>query len=244
MRFGDLTYLEIRELAEADCIAVVPTGCIEQQGLHLPVDFDIWFSEGLCLAAARRAQKDHRVNSVVLPALPFGPTAEHRGFGSGYVHIPQDVHERVVASILESLAEQGFRRIVVWQGCSQHALEGVVARFNEEHAGRSRASLPEQSFRSAWCRAGGPCVPSGHADSFATSIALYLRPEAVRVALIGEPQCEPVEWDDPELDFSRYSRTGVIGDPTHASAELGKKLWCELVRDLARLLQEVAEEEV
>ena len=43
MRFGDLAYQEIRERAEAGWLAGVPTGCTEQQGPHLPVDFD-WIS--------------------------------------------------------------------------------------------------------------------------------------------------------------------------------------------------------
>ncbi len=30
-----------------------------------------------------------------------------------------------------------------------------------------------------------------------------------------------VNWDDPHLDFTQYSDTGVIGDATRASAELG-----------------------
>jgi len=45
MRFGDLTYREIRERAEAGWMAVVPTGCTEQQGPHLPVGFDTWFGD-------------------------------------------------------------------------------------------------------------------------------------------------------------------------------------------------------
>ena len=45
MRYGDLTYLEIRERADTGCLAVVPTGCTEQQGPHLPVDLDTWLAE-------------------------------------------------------------------------------------------------------------------------------------------------------------------------------------------------------
>ena len=44
MRFGELTYEEVRDKAraglrpgEAGWLAVVPTGCTEQQGPHLPV---------------------------------------------------------------------------------------------------------------------------------------------------------------------------------------------------------------
>ncbi len=41
-RFGDFTYREIRECAKLDWLVVIPTGCTEQQGPHLPVDFDTW----------------------------------------------------------------------------------------------------------------------------------------------------------------------------------------------------------
>jgi creatinine amidohydrolase len=42
-----------------------------------------------------------------------------------------------------------------------------------------------------------------------------------------------VDWDDPELDFSRYSTSGVVGDPTHASAALGRRLWKAVVERVA-----------
>jgi len=241
MRFGDLTYREIRERAEAGWIAVVPTGCTEQQGPHLPVDFDTWFAETACLAAARQAAEQHGVNALVLPAMPFGPTPEHSSYGSGYIHLPQEVHKAVVSSVLDSLAEQGFRRIVVWRGCGQHDLSDVVERFNAAHLGKSRAFQPGFPYHAIWCRIGDPAIPGGHADSFATSIALHLRPESVRVDQIPDPESEPVDWDDPHLDFARYSSTGVIGDPTHASAELGARLWHAVVEDVALTFKEIAE---
>ena len=179
MRFGDLTFQEIRERAEAGWMAVVPTGCTEQQGPHLPVDFDTWFVETVCLAAARQAAEKYGVNALVLPALPFGPTPEHRSYGSGYIHLPQETHEAVVSSILDSLAEQGFQRIVVWRGCGQHDLSDVVERFKAAHSGKSRAFQPHFPYHAIWCRIGDPSIPGGHADSFATSIALCLRPESI-----------------------------------------------------------------
>ncbi|HUW56063.1 MAG TPA: creatininase family protein [Planctomycetota bacterium] len=240
MRFGELTYEEIRERANAACLAVVPTGCTEQQGPHLPVDFDTWFAETVCLAAADRAATQHDVHALVLPALPFGPTPEHRNFGSGYVDLPQPLHEEVVSAVLESLADQGFRRIVVWRGCGQHDLSGPVARFNAAHAGEARAFQPKHPYHDIWCRIGEANVPGGHADSFATSIALHLRPQSVRVDKITDPKHPPVNWDDPDLDFAAYSSTGVIGDPTHASAELGAKLWEAVVQDAAVTLSDIA----
>lgn len=240
MRFGDLTYQEIRERAEEGWLAIVPTGCTEQQGPHLSVDFDTWIVETVCLAVAERAGARHGANALVLPAMPFGPTPEHRGYGSGYIHLPQELHEAVVSCVLDSLVEQGFQRIVVWRGCGQHDLAGVVERFNAAHLGEARAFQPDFPHHAIWCRIGDPAIPGGHADSFATSIALHLRPESVRVGRISNPKNEPVDWSDPNLDFSHYSSTGVIGDPTHARAALGAKLWEAVVEELALVFQEIS----
>jgi creatinine amidohydrolase len=174
----------------------------------------------------------------VLPAIPFGPTPEHRNYGAGYIDVPVELHEALVHAVLESLVEQGFGRIAVWRGCGGHRLEGMIERFNRTHDGKARAFLPPQPFHTIWCRVGEASVPGGHADSFTTSIALYLRPEAVRIDLIPGPDGGDVDWTATDLDFSRYSRTGVVGDPTHASAELGARLWEEVVEEVALLLRD------
>jgi hypothetical protein len=142
MRYGDLTFREIQHKAGAGWLAVVPTGCTEQQGPHLPVDFDTWFAETIMLAAAKHAAEHYDVRALVLPALPFGPTPEHRNFGSGYIDVPLAVHNALVHAILVSLARQGFQRIVVWRGCGGHDLRDVVNQFNVEYAGQAQVVLP------------------------------------------------------------------------------------------------------
>ena len=244
MRYGDLTFEEIRECADAGWLAIVPTGCTEQHGPHLPVDIDTWYSETVCCAAAERVAAEHGVRALVLPAMPFGPTPEHRNFGSGYIDLPQELHEQVVAAVLTSLAEQGFQRLIIWRGCGQHALDGVAERFNREWQGSAHAIVPESPFHDIWMRLGNPNNPGGHADAFGTSMALYLRPRSVRTDRIVDPKNEPVDWSDPDLDFSRYTRTGVIGDPTEATAELGARLWEAVVESVAGTLKEAVEMQV
>jgi creatinine amidohydrolase len=236
MRFGDLTYLEIRDYAMSGGLTVLPTGCTEQQGPHLPVDFDTWFVEKVCIAAANVCISQG-VNVLVLPVLPFGPTPEHRNFGSGFIDLPQKLHERIILAALESLAAQGFRRIVVWRGCGQHNLELAVDKFNHQQGGRALAILPELPYLGIMQRI-APGVPGGHADSFCTSIALYLRPESVRITRIPDAESMLINWNDPTLDFSRYSKSGVVGDPTKASAELGFKIWKEVVPIVSQIFIE------
>ena len=241
MKYGDLTYEEIRDRADEGWLAIVPTGCTEQQGPHLPVDNDTWFVERLCNAASEKAYRDHGIHSLVLPTIPYGPTPEHRNYGAGYIDVPTDVHEALVMATLTSLGDQGFSKIIVWRGCGGHDLRETVRRFNEAHKGKSQAFLPGHPYNDVWCRIADPSVPGGHADSFTTSIMLHLRPEAVREEKIVNPGHRAVDWEDAELDFADYSSTGVIGDPTHASAELGAKLWEAVVEEVAATFVSIAD---
>ena len=72
-QFTAYTYLEIRDLVDAGCLAIVPTGCTEQRGPHLPVDFDTWFAETVALEAARHALPYHDIwCRVADPGVPGG----------------------------------------------------------------------------------------------------------------------------------------------------------------------------
>ena len=70
---------------------------------------------------------------------------------------------------------------------------------------------------------------------------MYHRPETVRTEKISNPHSKEVDWADPDLDFSRYSESGVIGDPTEASAELREKLWGAVIEEVALIFKAIAE---
>jgi len=146
----------------------------------------------------------------------------------------------LIEAVLASLADQGFARILVWRGCGGHDLRGAIERFNEERRATATAYLPGHPFHDIWCRVGDPNVPGGHADSFTTSVALFRHPELVRPDFVPDlPSAQP-DWDDPDLDFTRYSTTGVIGDARHASPELGARLWDACVEAVADIIRVIA----
>jgi creatinine amidohydrolase/Fe(II)-dependent formamide hydrolase-like protein len=58
---------------------------------------------------------------------------------------------------------------------------------------------------------------------------MYLRPQAVREEKIPAPMNDPIDWDDPNLDFRNYSSSGVIGDPSQSSPDLGARLWDSVI---------------
>jgi creatinine amidohydrolase len=63
----------------------------------------------------------------------------------------------------------------------------------------------------------------------------------VRIDHIPGPSAQP-DWDDPDLDFTDYSSTGVIGDPRAASPELGAALWEACVAAVASIIRDIADE--
>ena len=222
MRFTDYTYEELRDLTPGVQAVFVPLGCTEQQGPHMTVDFDALMITRLCEDIASRLEEGHGVRTLVMPTLPFGPTPEHAGFGHGYVNLRQSTHEAVVEDILESLAEQGYERLLVWRGCGQHELGEVIHRFNAGHSD-VRAYQPVLDY-GAISHAVLGTVPGGHADSFATSVCLFLEGARVRTEHIRLPGNKPLDWTRP-VDFAASSDTGVIGDPTRASRAAGEQLW-------------------
>jgi|SRR5579875_419853 len=238
MRYGSCTYEEIARLATAGAVALVPLGCTEQQGPHLPVDFDSWFAGELTIEAAERAHAEHGVTVLVLPVIPIGPAPEHRSFGAGFLDLPRPLHDALVTAVLGSLTAQGFQAVVIWRGCGGHDLRQAVTAYSQTRPA-VRVYLPDPPFAEIWAAEGDSCVPGGHADSFTTSIMLARRPALVRLDRIPSPS-RVLDWQDPDLDFGAYSDSGVIGDPRHASPELGERLWEASLAWVSRYLAAVA----
>jgi creatinine amidohydrolase/Fe(II)-dependent formamide hydrolase-like protein len=55
---------------EEGYIAIVPTGCTEQQGSHTNVDFDTWLATELSIESAIEATERYGVKALVTPQ-PF-----------------------------------------------------------------------------------------------------------------------------------------------------------------------------
>ncbi|MCJ7622160.1 MAG: creatininase family protein [Anaerolineaceae bacterium] len=208
MEFGKLTYTEIKEAAKSNWIVLVPSGCTEQQGLHLPVDFDTWFTEKLYNSASLLASERFNIESLVLPPLPFGPTPEHLGFGAGYINVPKDLHGSVFREILKTLTEQSFKRIIIWQGCGQQQLAPMVNSFIEGLDRSINVLIPAMPYQGIWEDFVGSDIPRGHADAFSTSISMHLRPDDVREKETCNPDFTMPDWSNPHSRMRFLHHTG------------------------------------
>src|SRR5215813_818012 len=94
-----------------------------------------------------------------------------------------------------------------------------------------------------------------HACELETSVLLELRPDLVQMERaekdISFARTEFFYWDLQSPSpvffqewFSRYSRTGTVGDPTKASVEKGRRFAAAVVTRMVELIREFRAKEI
>jgi creatinine amidohydrolase len=225
--FDKLASPEIDALDRERTILVLPTGCTEQQGPHLPVDADTYLVTLFLSEAATLAQAEG-IPVYLLPALPYGPAEEHMAF-TGTVSLGFETHHRIVKDVLRSLARHGFRKLLVAMGCGGHhclpaAMEARAELRREGVEAKVWAIGPGDAYYRVACEVFEWEPADIHAGEFPTSIFLARRPGDVRMDRLAEGRPfdatkVPDAWFTDEVDPQ-----GFAGDPRRATADLGERL--------------------
>lgn len=252
VRWGELTGEEIAAAATRKAMAIIPLGCTEQHAHHLPTDTDTYQVERLAVGGAAEALERHGIESLVLPTLPYGPTAEHVGF-VGAIDLPSEVYVSVVKSLVRSVIENGFTRIGVLTGCGGHWVVPGALWDSKADARRADQEVRIHLLRAEADMRGAqdrhfPDTPRGHAAVMETAMCLAGRPELVRRNRIVAPTLDRfIERyrDAGEVFlFDEVTDTGGLGDASAATEAGGKAVWAELVTGLADRLKVIADQHV
>jgi mycofactocin system creatininase family protein len=210
---GDVHDLGAMTWTEIGCpIVVVPVGSCEQHGPHLPLDTDTVIASALADELAAR-----RSDCVVAPSIAISASGEHRGF-PGTLSIGVEIMAGAVIELARSA--DWAAGIVFVNGHGGNATAMHRARDVFEHE-RRRVSI-------WWPSISGGDPHAGHTE---TSLMLALAPDRVR---LGAATAGPI----PSLSelvshgVQPLSPSGVLGDPTTASAEHGRELLDQLTGQL------------
>jgi creatinine amidohydrolase len=231
-----LTMDEFRERVAEGRWLILPSGTCEEHGPHLPLGSDTLEAEFLARAVAEQA------GALVAPALAYGACTTTRHF-PGTIDLRLDTVEALAHDVIRGFTAHGCRKVLVLSG----------------HAGKSHlVALRQAALRAVEAVPGlrvlvlcvtevpAPAHPGpddvtydGHAASYETALVLAMEPSLVRQDRIpaggGRPAFPPFEvLAHPE----RYFPTGVMGNPSCASAEAGKRAAAHLVERIAALLTE------
>lgn len=233
MKWEELSTTRIASLPrETACI--LPLGAVEQHGPHLPTGTDRMIASAL----ADRLDAACGGKLLVMPAPPTGCSDHHMAF-AGTLTLR---HETFLAAVMETIgaaARHGFRRFLLLNAHGGNgAIGGVIAE-------RASVDWPQaEVIFATWFRTAGPALQSlvegeypavGHACEFETSVMLALRPDLVDMAAAvddGEVPASPFLRGDllaggravHARPFDRFTRSGVWGKPTLATAAKGERI--------------------
>ena len=242
--WAELTWPEAEKRLQEIDVAILPVGAIEQHGPHLTLDIDSFDADYL---AKRVAEACSDPKPLVLPLLPYGVSYHHDKF-KGTLSVSNETLARMVYEIGLSVAKNGINKLVIinGHGGNDPALNYAAQRINRDAKIFTCVDTGETSDVDIVEFVETP--NDVHAGEFETSTSLAVRPYLVKMDLA--KRMVP-EFSSRYLNFTskrgvswyahteNISPTGVMGDPTKASAEKGRKMWEIMIAHLVAFVEDL-----
>lgn len=228
---AQLSWPEVERRVKAGAVVVLPVGAAcKEHGPHLPMNTDFLQAEWLAKALVLRAEV------LVWPTVSYGYYPTFTDY-PGSVSLACETFQRMVQEILSEIRRAGARAVLI--------LNTGISTIEPLQA--AAGDMPESMrielvnvYAGPRCRSVTEAIEEqprgGHADELETSILLAIGHEHVALdkaetwTPLAMAVSGPFSRSDP--GNSRFSPSGVWGDPTLASASKGRRLLAAIVDDL------------
>jgi creatinine amidohydrolase/Fe(II)-dependent formamide hydrolase-like protein len=225
-------------------VALLPVGSVEQHGPHLPLDTDAFDADYL---ARRVAEACSDPKPLVLPPISYGVSYHHADF-TGTVSISNDTLAQMIYEIGMSVSRNGIRKLVIinGHGGNSPALNYAAQMINRDARIFVCVDTGETSDVDIYKIVETP--NDVHAGEIETSTGLAVRPQLVKM---DQAKKHIPEFSSRYLDFTskrgvlwyaytrKISASGVMGDPTKASAAKGERIWEIMIAHLVSLVEDL-----
>jgi len=250
-RFADLRAPEVARLSPTS-VLVQPIAAIEQHGPHLPLATDLLIAEASVDAVV--AERGEELDLWVLPPLAYGKSNEH-AWAPGTIWLSATTLLAVLDDLGRSVARLPTKRLAFVNGHGGNTQLLAVANRELRLTHGLMTFLLHPSVPRDSGGTGAEDIEADtelgmgiHAGRDETSLILHLRPELVDMG--AAQRCVPESLAanvhvrfGGDVGFGWLSHdlhpSGVIGDPTTATAARGKVLFEAMVANLGDSLEEI-----
>jgi creatinine amidohydrolase len=212
--------------------AILPVGSFEQHGDYLPLITDT------VVASVISREIASAYSLLQLPPVTISCSHEHSAW-RGTVSISSNTLKSMIDDIYHSITNAGLTSLLILNGHGgNYVLSNIVQEGNAY--GKRMALFPSGKDWTEARQSAGMATSNHedmHAGELETSILLHTTPELVRDGY------QAADWmaDDRRhmltAGMSEYTKNGVIGRPSLASAEKGKAALASLVENFASVLE-------
>lgn len=245
MLWTELTSEDFAQAVEqADGLCLLPMGCVERHGPHLPVGTDQIVADAVAKAAAEMEP------AVVFPSYYFGKifVAKHC---PGTVALRSDLLLPALGATVEEIVRNGFTKILIVNGHGGNTsmlhlfLRSLLEEPRDYAVYAANYYVLEKGPRQRWHEIRDSDF-GGHGDEMETSVMLHLRPELVRMDALTDPEdgrSRERMGHLPDLDtsISWYADhpTHYAGDARGATAEKGEFLLDACVEKVVKQMRAI-----
>ena len=211
-------------------VAVIPVGSIEQHGEHLPISTD----SDIVTEIAKRVS--NKCNFLLLPTINFGVSFEHSPFFN--LSVKASTLQKQLIDLGKSLVSNKIQRLVILNGHhgNQTALRDIENKIERE----TKRKIKVFVF-SYWNFMKTEFDHAGFVEtSLMRAISNNVNMKKAKRGLITKNLSKKEKLRLSKLaskSFPKATKSGVWGDPTHATAKDGIKLLNEIVKNLVKASQ-------
>jgi creatinine amidohydrolase/Fe(II)-dependent formamide hydrolase-like protein len=206
-------------------IVLLPVGSCEQHGPYLPIDTDLRIAQ---LVATKLAETFPVPKTLLLPAIPFSSSWEHKGMGTIALNITTlgaMLHD--VAHSIKSWNLPVLLIIINWHG-GNSVLSSLTTEITATESVPTAVIQAIALAGKAWYEHYGHISDDVHAGALETSIIKAYWPklltETISASSHWVPAIAPVQTQTAlqALGIYAVTREGIWGNPEQADTEKGK----------------------
>lgn len=252
-RFEYLTSVQIGEQVAHKPLLIMGIGTIEEHGAHLPTGTDLFITQRFMDDFAAKLDAETDIPFLTLPAIWTGYSGAEMQRWPGTIRMRTRTVMDMMREIIGSLCEMGFEKILVLNGHGHHTeLLRVVAReIADDHKVYCAVSnflyLGAAEYNAVRQGGAGSSIHGGEDETavmlhydYDIDTSLYTDVDHVNhhtpyIAGDNFIGSSKVFWSTWHV---HKSHTGLLGDPTPATAEAGQVLIEACLKHLTEFTKE------